>query len=1022
MFLENEKYVNSKCECPAFETWGGVCKHIVATFLFLKNQDKIDVKVKSKRNKKNSFDNILSQYTLFEEIDNSKGKKKINVKYFIDFDKYRKNSILSIKLGLEQLYVLKDVRGFIEAYKSGKEFQFGKSFTYDPVNEYFDTRDTLVMELICKIVEEMDYLKGYSWSAYHVDFISGKNILLTNNNFIKLIDLLDGASIELKSDYLKYKRTDIIIGNINLVFDIASYGDYIRFAVKDMKNITILTDDYSVILYKDNIYKISDKQRDNIRPVLSQFENKKDSLVISRDKINSFMSYLYPTISETNKIEIDRELKEKIYNRKCQPKLYLDRDGNGIKAKLKYIYGDYVFDSITGIETKTSNDDMVIRDLKLENKIMSILENSDFKVLNDSYHIKREKDVYKFVVGGLPELTDKIEVYYSDDFNSIDLRDKSSVHIETRMNEDMNYFEFGFSIEGIAQEEIPEILDTLREKKKYFRLKDGSFLSLEEKIFDIMAEVIDDLELEDDSFSEGLVKIHSSRAFYVNEKIDKLNLKHYKRNIMFKELIMRIREPEDENYVLPEGINCQLREYQMIGFNWVKNLAAFNFGGILADEMGLGKTVQMLTYIKSEIFEDSSRRFLVIVPTSLIYNWYEEINKFTPGVKSEIIAGVKKHRDEILEKTDANIIITSYATFRNDADRYKHMKIYCCILDEAQHIKNNMSKTSKAVRQVKAQKRFALTGTPIENSLAELWSIFDFIMPGYLQSYAKFRKNFEKPIIKNKDVEKLKDLKGRITPFILRRMKSDVLKELPDKIEDKITVEMNIEQKKVYLAWLDKIKKELEEEYSTKGFNKSKIKILAGLTRLRQICCHPGLFIENYEGESSKLNLLDELIEELLEGGHRIVIFSQFTSMLKIIKEHLHDREIEYYSIDGSTKAIDRSKMVNEFNEGSNNVFLISLRAGGTGLNLIGADTVIHYDPWWNPAVEDQATDRTHRIGQKNKVHVIKLITRGTIEEKVYELQKIKKKIIEDVLNIEEGMISSMSENEIRSLFEAVDE
>ncbi|SHJ67637.1 Superfamily II DNA or RNA helicase, SNF2 family [Dethiosulfatibacter aminovorans DSM 17477] len=1022
VFLDDEKYVNSKCECPAYETWGGVCKHIVAVFLFLKNQDKIDIKVKSKRNNTDVFDNILSHYTLFDDMDSAEGKKRINVKYFIDFDKYRKNMVLSVKLGTEQMYVLKDVRGFIKAYKEGKEFEFGKSFTYDPANEYFDRKDAMVMELIGDIVNEIDYIKNYSWTAYHVDFISGKNILLTNNNFIKFIEILDGGSIELKADYLKYKKTDTVRGDIDLVFDIASYGDYIRFAVRDMKNITILTDNYSAILYKDTIYRISDRQRDNLKPVLSQLENKKESLVISREKINSFMSYLYPIISETNKIEIDRELKEKIYSRKCQPKLYLDKDGNGIKAKLKYIYGDYVFDSITGMESEPVKDDMVIRDLKLENKIMSILENSDFKVLNDSYHIKKEKDVYKFVVGGLPELTDKIEVYYSDDFNSISLRDKSSVHINTFMNENMNYFDFGFSIEGISQDEIPDILNTLREKKTYYRLKDGSFLSLEEEVFDTIVEVLQDLELGDDSFSDGLVEISSNNAFYVNGKIEKLNLKHYKRNILFKELIMRIREPEDESYELPEGLNCQLREYQMTGFNWIKNLSSFNFGGILADEMGLGKTVQMLTYIKSELEVDGDRRFLVIVPTSLLYNWYEEVKKFTPGVKAEIIAGAKKLRDEKLENTDADIIITSYATFRNDADIYKGMKVYCCILDEAQHIKNNLSKTSKAVRQVKAVKRFALTGTPIENSLAELWSIFDFIMPGYLHSYSKFRKNFEKPIVKNQDEEKLADLKGRIAPFIMRRMKNDVLKELPDKIEDKITVEMNIEQKKIYLAWLDKIKSELEDEYFTRGFNKSRIKILAGLTRLRQICCDPSLFIENYQGESSKLNLLNELLDELLEAGHRTVIFSQFTSMLSIIKEQLDSREIDYYSLDGSTKAIDRSNMVNEFNDGNKDIFLISLKAGGTGLNLVGADTVIHYDPWWNPAVEEQATDRTHRIGQKNKVHVIKLITRGTIEEKVYELQKIKKKMVEDVLSIEEGMISSMSEDEIRNLFEVEDE
>ena len=446
----------------------------------------------------------------------------------------------------------------------------------------------------------------------------------------------------------------------------------------------------------------------------------------------------------------------------------------------------------------------------------------------------------------------------------------------------------------------------------------------------------------------------------------------------------------------------------------MKTLSNYGFGGILADEMGLGKTIQMIAFLLSEKKEKGQEPSLVIVPTSLVYNWEDEVKRFAPSLKTLVVVGTKEERNNLIDDVeDYDLVITSYPLVRKDVEEYRAFTFRHCILDEAQHIKNHGSLNAKSVKNINAKKYFALTGTPMENSLSELWSIFDFLMPGYLLSHGKFSEKFEKPIARDHDNAKLKDLNNHIKPFILRRLKKEVLKELPDKIEQKIVVEMTTEQKKLYLAYLQAIKGELDDEISTKGYNKSHIMILAGLTRLRQLCCHPSVFVEGYKGGSGKLDSLEEIVSEAIEGGHRILIFSQFTTMLGRIRELLESKKIHCLYLDGSTPVLERGELVRDFNRGVGDVFLISLKAGGTGLNLTSADMVIHFDPWWNPAVEDQATDRAHRIGQENTVQVIKLITKGTIEEKIFQLQEKKKEMIDKVITEGETLISKLSEDEI---------
>ena len=440
---------------------------------------------------------------------------------------------------------------------------------------------------------------------------------------------------------------------------------------------------------------------------------------------------------------------------------------------------------------------------------------------------------------------------------------------------------------------------------------------------------------------------------------------------------------------------------------------------------GYGKTIQMLAiivdYVHEEKTKEKKRASLVVSPSSLALNWQSEVNKFAEELKTLVIKGSLNERKKQIEQIEKyDLVITSYDLLKRDIDLYKekNYQFRFIIADEAQYLKNSNTQNAKTIKQIKADTRFALTGTPIENSLAELWSIFDFIMPGYLFSYRKFKTNFEMPIIKENDEKAMSKLKMLIEPFVLRRNKKEVLTELPEKTITVLNNEMGEEQKNIYLNYLIQAKKELAEEIQINGYDRSQIQILAALTRLRQICCHPGLFIKDYNAGSSKLDQCIEIIEEATKAGHKILLFSGYTSMFEFIEKELKQKNIKYLKLTGSTKVDERIELVDKFNEDSNiKVFLISLKAGGTGLNLTGADMVIHYDPWWNLSTENQATDRAYRIGQKNNVQVYKLITKNSIEEKIYELQQKKANLADNMLSTKTSFINKLSKEEIMQLF-----
>ena len=522
-----------------------------------------------------------------------------------------------------------------------------------------------------------------------------------------------------------------------------------------------------------------------------------------------------------------------------------------------------------------------------------------------------------------------------------------------------------------------------------------------------------------EQLTQGGDRIPKYRSLYVERLLDSHNEIAASRDRHFKSLIRSFQTIKDSDFDVSASLSDVMRPYQLYGFRWLSTLTQAGFGGILADEMGLGKTIQMLSLLDSLRQAGETRPALVICPASLVYNWKEECSRFTPDLSVETLAGTLSQRKSILKQIafggeTADLYITSYDLLKRDITAYDGLYFSSVILDEAQYIKNHKTAIAKAVKILQADHRFALTGTPIENRLSELWSIFDFLMPGFLYTSSEFAERFEAPIMKKKDPAATARLSRMTEPFILRRKKTDVLKDLPEKLEEVHTSLMEDDQRKLYDAQVVHMKEILS---SSGNSGEDKMRVLAEITRLRQLCCDPSLLFEDYKGSSTKRAACLELIQNAIDGGHRMLVFSQFTSMLSLLAEDLKQAKIPFYTITGSTPKQERIRLVGEFNSREDvPVFLISLKAGGTGLNLTGADVVIHYDPWWNLAVQNQATDRAHRIGQTHQVTVIKLITAKTIEEKIMELQEAKRDLADAIMEGQSNSLMSMTKEELLAL------
>ena len=629
----------------------------------------------------------------------------------------------------------------------------------------------------------------------------------------------------------------------------------------------------------------------------------------------------------------------------------------------------------------------------------------------------RGDDAMQFWTEGIGALPEEWDLFVPDDLVDVNVRGQAlTANARVSSGVDWLSLRLSFEAEGVAvtQEELARCLS---EGRRYVRLADGSYARLDvDKVREVLARQAEIL-----ATGGGIGgKLPLSQAGRIQELLDQVGKSAVGEGV--KDLFAKLRDIDEiKGAKLPRKLKAELRPYQESGFHWLAFLHEIGSGGVLADDMGLGKTVQtiaLMLHVKAQD-EKADRKFkaLIVAPTSVTQNWLKEMDKFAPSLKYTLWHGNERHeRKDELEGAD--VIVTSYALLRRDEELLATLPLRYAILDEAQNIKNPLSATARSAKRLKADRRLALSGTPIENRLSEIWSIFDFVSPGLLGPLDKFEERYSRPIDAG-DQKAAKRLRGTIHPFILRRTKSEVAKDLPEKIESDHICELAGEQASLYAAVLKEVRAQVMGEVERQGMGKAHIQILAGLTRLRQAACDPrllGLPREFTDQDSGKLMALRELIETCIEGGHKVLVFSQFVSMLTLVRKAFAEDKVEYEYLDGSTK--DRGAKVDNFQRDDGPpVFLISLKAGGSGLNLTAADTVIHFDPWWNPAVEDQATDRAHRIGQTKVVTTYRLIAKGTIEEKILELGAKKRELVGAVLSEDAGGTKKLTKGDLEDLF-----
>ena len=984
--IENsKKIIRTACDCKNFRSTRS-CKHIAA--VILNNYEEMFGKMFANIPKISS--SILEKFITNEE---SIIKKELTINLIINVTErksnyyYYYNSIdctVKILIGDEKLYTLGNhASAFKNVYESGEgEVYFGKSFTYNPQKYYLSSDAETILKAYYSTFDDGSYT--YINTASLKKFLNKlKNIKFVINNYE-----IDGINEYFPVDTNLIKKND----TYELDFDL----DNIE---------TLIEKDYEYIFYKGKLYHLNAKEQELIEELK---QNELDKLIISKDKLDTFNKGLLKVVRK--KLKIDSSVDDIVLPSIIKAKLYFDIRNDYIISNIVFNYDDKEIDYFN-----KSNE--ILRDINFETSVLNDIGKYGFTLEKDKIVLRDIELEVEFLENGLEQLATKYEIFTTEKFKNIKIKKKTSVSSMFGIGQD-NILSYNFNLGDINSSELVSIFESMKSKKKYYRLKNGDIINLEDESLQELNNLTEELELTDEEIINGKGSILKYRAIYL-DSLKKTKYSIISTDNLFDNFIKNFYEYKDSNLSLED--TSILRDYQLTGVKWLYNLAKTGFGGILADEMGLGKTIQVIYYIKQMLKDNPTSKFLIVVPTSLAYNWEHEFDSFASEIKRAICIGSKEKRKHILKDLNKlNVIITTYGLLREDEEIYENLNFNTMIIDEAQNIKNNHAGITKVVKSIKAETKFALTGTPLENSILELWSIFDFIMPGYLANLTKFQSKYK---IKDFDEESeilIKGLSKQINPFILRRKKSDVVKELPEKLINDIYIDLKDEQKKLYVAELNRVKEEMDKIIKEEGMNKARFLILQLLTKLRQICIEPSIVYDNYKDGSNKIEELERIVSEYIKNNHKVLIFSSFKTALNIVKEKLNNSKIKTYMIDGSVPAKTRVEMVESFNENDDiKVFLIMLKSGGTGLNLASADVVIHLDLWWNPQAENQATDRAHRIGQTHTVEVIHLITKGTIEEKILELQN-KKRILSDKLidgeSRDKNIISELTKEDIEKL------
>ena len=962
--LRNKKMAGGNCSCEDYIENKNLhrdfkCKHMMAVaykFYMLAKKDK---------KKKGTKEPIKIEKIQVRIEPRLKAIKENGIeKYIAEF-----------WIGDNSLALMKSINEFIYCMENKRFLSLNDNFVYNPHKHILNEEAERIISYINKKISSKDSKEKRIIGRYFE--IKAEDL----KEFLMLLE--NNKSIFFNYDYVNYKA-EVIKEMLPIHFNIKLKEEKISVTTTNKMPIP-LNNSLEVFLYDRKIYLPNEEQIKFLKVIYKPLMDKGQVILANNEE--NLVKILRILSNITEDISLGEGVK-RLISSLIKPEFYFTKVNDEIYCKVDI---NYAIGKITLL--KDINKLSFIRDNIYEEKI--VMEMEKLKFIRDDSKFKfigEDEDIYNLLSIRFKELLKEGKVYLTKAFKDIRLikgKDLEYSFIE----EDEGYY---FKVKGFTLKELNSALYDMKNKKGFYKTKNNNYLDLKDKTVIRILNILDSLDISDDN-----ITIDKNNMLYINESLKNQGTAFDKGEETIKEIDKGLSNRKQRE--VPDDLNAKLRNYQVEGFNWLNEIANLKVGGILADEMGLGKTIQIIAFLLSQ----KGKKSIVITPTSLIYNWRDEFNKFAPSLKVGIIHGDKKNRVVMMEK-DFDVIVTTYGLIKNDYEYYKEKEFDFCIIDEAQNIKNSKAQNTKYVKAIKASCRIALSGTPMENNLMELWSIFDYIMPGYLLSEAKFKEKY----LKEDMYDELKEL---IKPFILRRLKKDVIDELPDKIEKKFMVEMEKNQKAVYQSYIKEVRQKL---YSGED---NKITVFSYLTKLRQLCLDPSLILDDYVGRSAKIEAALNIVNMAIAENRKVLIFSQFTSVLQKLGDELSEKNIGYLYLDGSTKANKRVEMVKEFNESEDlKIFLISLKAGGTGLNLTSSDLVLHFDPWWNPAIEDQATDRAHRIGQQNIVEVIKLIAKDSVEENIIRLQEDKRELINKVISGEEigsNVIGKLSRDEIIDLF-----
>lgn len=1000
--MQNSDIIGTNCSCETFKENSKhiknyVCKHISAT-------NDVFYSLAKKKMQKNKLKSNNKPKLVKEKNEEHKGKEKrflsldINIKHMVKEGITLFNCEFRIGTG----NLILDLKDFLYKNSLKKPLKFNDGFTYNPLKDEFLDEDKRVLQFV----------------ASHKDMVSGRYLRLKQNNlkdFLKLVD--EKKKINFNFNSINY---EVKVKKENVPVALTLKEGKEGFVLSHHKKFPVILNNSGDVMFFDrNLYLPRKRQLEYYIPIHKLFL--KNNTITYKKSLENLRSLLEELKNISKNIVLDENIR--VFKEKLMKTTFnLYKTKGRIYCNVKIDYCGYIIDLI-----RDEKDNSFLRDLKSEKYIEFQLERFKFiKREEDFCFIGSEEEMYELFSKGIKRLRELGEVLLSEELKGFKVLDSSLISSE--LKELSNFYKLKFDFGDFELRELRESIDAMKRGDRFYRTK-KVYLDLEDPGIVNFLNLLEDLGLE--NINDNEVYIDKSKVLYIQEKLKDRNLSFIKGGNVLQEIVGKLLNKEFKRKLVPKALNAELRPYQKEGFKWINEITDLGFGGVLADDMGLGKTLQIIAFLLSQ----KKSKSIVVVPTSVIYNWMDEFEKFAPSIRVGLVHGSKSKRDKVLrdfkrglgikieeenlkeksyEKYD--VLLTTYGTLKNDEKAYENLSFDYCIIDEAQNIKNPAAQATLSVKNIKSRCNIALTGTPIENNLMELWSIFDFVMPGYLFTKDRFRERF---IL---DESNLSELKSLITPFILRRLKEDVLSELPEKLEKKYLVEMKGKQKQLYSFYVKAIKNQLNENKSSEKSGRDKINLFSYLTKLREICLDPSLVVPDYTGGSSKLTVVKEIVKDASESGKKILLFSQFTSVLKKIEEDFKKEDISYLYLDGGTSAKDRVERVKKFNEDSNiKVFLISLKAGGVGLNLTSASVVIHFDPWWNPAVEDQATDRAHRFGQENKVEVIKLVAKDTIEEKIVLMQEDKRELIQSLMDgktMDGKGLKRLTEEEISKLFE----